>query len=127
LGFRSRSLGRTVTRVYDEALRAHGITVAQYGVLAAIAVAGPLRPAELGRKLNLEKSTLSRNVRLMVEQRWVEVVTDATGRLQQLTLTKEGRERLEKAFPAWERAQGEVRSLLGDELAQALSARIPGK
>ncbi len=127
LGYRTRSLGRTVTRLYDEALREHGITVAQYGLLAAIALVGPVRPAELGRRLNLEKSTLSRNVHLMGEQGWVKVVTGAPARAQQLTLTKAGRGIVEIAFPAWERAQEEVRSILGEDLVRALSSDGPDR
>lgn len=123
LGFRTRSVSRTVTRIFDDALREHGLTIAQYGLLAAIGVLEPVQPAELGGRLNLEKSTLTRNIQLMGERGWVAVTPGSTGRSVHLALTAKGKQALEKAFPAWERAQGTVREILGERLVRALDPR----
>lgn len=123
LGFRTRSLSRSITRLYDQALREHGITVAQYGLLAAILGHEPTRPSEISRALNLEKSTLSRNLRVMETNGWVEVGTGESARGQELRLTKNGKKLLRAAFPDWEEAQEDARSFLGGDVVDALLHR----
>jgi DNA-binding MarR family transcriptional regulator len=115
LGMRARRLNRLVTRVYDDELRLHGITAAQLNVLVAIAVAGPVSAAALGRTLDLEKSSLSRNLARLVASGWV-----STSR--ELELTREGERLLERAFPAWESAQKKVKQCLGARAIATLDA-----
>jgi DNA-binding MarR family transcriptional regulator len=116
-----------VSRLYDEGLREYGVTAPQFTLLAAIASMGPVRPNELGRRLNLEKSTVSRNVKLMESKGWVSVSTGAPGRALELTLTAAGRRVVERAFPAWERTQERVESVLGRGLVRALSGLRIGR
>lgn len=120
LCFRARCLSRTVSRLYHEGLRPHGVTVAQFILLAAITRRAPVMPAELSKRLNLEKSTLSRNIKLMEAGGWVSVGQGRSARAQQLSITTKGRNALERAFPAWKRAQETARELLGDDIIAAL-------
>jgi DNA-binding MarR family transcriptional regulator len=115
LGMRARRLNRLVTRIYDEALRPHGITAAQLNVLVGIAVSGPVQAAALGRALDLEKSTLSRNLSRLLANGWV-----STSR--ELELTAEGERLIEGAFPSWASAQKEVKQCLGDRAIPTLDA-----
>ncbi|MBY0522831.1 MAG: MarR family winged helix-turn-helix transcriptional regulator [Gemmataceae bacterium] len=72
------------------------------------------RPAQVCELLNLDASTLSRNVERMQAKGWLEVVTDEDGRSQPFRLTAQGRKLLEKAVPAWEEAQEQATALLGE-------------
>ena len=62
LAARVRLLNRQVLRLYDEALRPLGIKVTQLNVLVVLARLGPCSPTALTQVLDMEKSTLSRNV-----------------------------------------------------------------
>ena len=65
LSVRVRLLSRTITAIYDDALRPLGLTAGQLNVLVVIAKRGPISPGEIARRLNMEKSTVSRNLARM--------------------------------------------------------------
>jgi DNA-binding MarR family transcriptional regulator len=118
LAIRARRLERTVTRLYDAALRLHGVSAAQLGVLVAIALTGEVQPKTLCTILDLEKSTLSRNIALMVGKGWIE--SKREGRAQMLHLTAAGSAVLASALPAWRRAQRRAQRLLPRDTLEML-------
>ena len=71
LAIRVRRLGRVVSRIYDTALAPYGISIAQVNLLAAIAVARGARSTDLTQILDVEKSTLSRDLKRMEDLGWV--------------------------------------------------------
>ena len=118
LAIRARRLERTVTRLYDVALRPHGVSGAQLGVLVAVALSGDVQPKTLCTILDLEKSTLSRNIALMVGKGWV--ASQRSGRAQMLHLTPAGSALLARALPAWRRAQRQAQRLLPPDAVETL-------
>lgn len=123
LAGRVRVLNRVVTGIYDDALRAHNVRISQMNVLVAVAAMGPVRAAEVCRRLRLDKSTLSRDLDRLLERGWVRA-TPAAGRGQELEVTPVGRALIERVTPAWEEAQRRVHELLGPELARGLFAAM---
>ena len=121
---RLRLLNRVVTNMYDDALRPFGLRLSQGSVLAVTGKLGVARPAQVCEFLELDTSTLSRTVDRMVANGWLEIVPDEDGRAQPFRLTAEGRRLLERALPAWERAQAEAKKLLGDDGLRLLDAAI---
>lgn len=115
IAVRLRSLNRVVTNIYDEALRPLGLKVSQLNILVVTAKLGIARPTQVCDLLQLDVSTLSRNVERMRAQNWLEVVPGEDARTQSFRLTPHGRRLIEKAIPAWEQAQQEARELLGVE------------
>ncbi len=114
-GLRVRVLNRAVTSLYDQALRSHGLTCAQFNLLVAVEVAGEhATPSNIARKLHMGKSTLTRDMTRMVERGWVTRASRADLRSHTLGLTPAGRTLLLDTLPAWERAQASVHGLLGD-------------
>ncbi len=113
IAMRLRMLNRVTTRIYDDALRSLGLRSAQLTILVAAAKLDVARPAELSERLQIEVSTLSRNLERMKENGWLEVVRDEDGRAQPLRLTRKGRALLERAKPKWDKAQLEIKQLLG--------------
>jgi DNA-binding MarR family transcriptional regulator len=109
-GSRFRILNRLVTGIYDTALRPHGLRISQLNVLVSVAARGPLRASELCQMLKLEKSTLSRDLKRLVEQGWV-------ARTPRLEITPAGRAQVAKCLPAWRKAQHKTRKLLTPPLA----------
>src|SRR5262245_40040021 len=87
LGYRTRRLARVVTRLYNDGLRPLGLNLTEMNLLAAIAAQRAAQPAQLGRAMALEKSTLSRNSARLVARGWVELHDHPDGRGVLLALT----------------------------------------
>src|SRR5712692_2194644 len=115
IAVRLRLLNRVVTNFYDDALRPLGLKVSQLNILVVAAKLGLARPAQVCEILQLDTSTLSRNVERMRAHGWLEVVPDEDARTQPFRLTPQGKRLIEKATPAWEEAQRQAAELLGDE------------
>ncbi len=120
LAVRIRLLNRTVTNIFDEALRPLGVKVSQLNVLMVVAKLGPVSPGDVCRKLNMEKSTLSRNVDRMRTREWLKVSDGESGRQQILEIGPAGRRLIEKALPLWRKAQAETEALLGQRGARSI-------
>lgn len=112
---RLRLLNRVITNFYDDALRPLGLKVSQLNILVVTARLGLARPAEVCDILQLDVSTLSRNVKPLQAHGWLEVVPEDDARAQPFRLTPQGRRLIEKALPAWEEAQRRATELLGNE------------
>lgn len=122
LAVRLRLVNRAVTAVYDEALRPFGVRTSQVNILVAVGAAGGTRPADLCGILQLDPSTLSRNVERMRARKWIETVPSADGRSHTLKLTAQGRELIRSAYPAWQRAQRDAAEMLGGGAAAVMAA-----
>jgi DNA-binding MarR family transcriptional regulator len=120
LAVRVRLLSRTITGIYDDALRPVGLTTGQLNILVVITKRAPISPGEVARRLNMKKSTVSRNVELMRSNGWLTVTPGKSGRKQLLALTRKGKTLLEKSVPAWEEAQTQARAALGLRGAQSI-------
>ena len=108
------ALGRQVARAQTKAFEAQ--QRAQTGIRVA-------RPADVCKCLQLDTSTLSRNVERMRARAWLEVVDD-DGRAQPFRLTAKGRRLLERAMPAWKKAQEKVKKLIGADTVASIDAAV---
>src|SRR5690348_23529 len=115
IAVRLRLLNRVVTNFYDDALRPLGLKVSQLNILIVTARLGLARPAQVCEILQLDVSTLSRNVKPLQAHGWLEVVPEEDARVQPFRLTSQGRRLIEKTVPAWEKAQRQATELLGSE------------
>lgn len=113
ISWRVRHLGRVVGRIYDDALRTHGVTAAQVGLLTAIELSGPVHPGTLGKILGSEKSTVSRNLRALIDREWVQASDAAAEPGKLLELAPAGKALLVEIYPAWEQAQDKALGLIG--------------
>ena len=120
VAMRIRSISRAVSRIYDDALRPHGIKSTQLSILAVVSILGQAEPNEVCRMLHLEASTLSRNMNRMRTKGWLRVSPRKDKRAHRLKLTPRGNRILMEAFPAWREAQEKVTSLLGKRNAGAI-------
>lgn len=118
LGYRTRRLARSVTRIYNDRLRPFGLNIAELNLMAAIAARKSAQQAKLGAAMGLEKSTLSRNIGRLVERGLVEVRDHPEGRGTALALTAHGDEVLLEALPAWKEAQHGAESLVAEMLPE---------
>ena len=114
---RTRRLSRLVTNTYDQALRPFGVNAPQFSLLVLIAKFGPASRAEIGRVNYQDRSTLTRNLALLLGQGWVRELATEGGRSRPIEISPKGRQLLAAAAPAWRDAQTEVRRLIGDDAA----------
>jgi DNA-binding MarR family transcriptional regulator len=118
---RLRLINRVVTNIYDDALRPLGLKISQGNILILTGKMGVASPVQVCEYLQLDISTLSRNVELMRKNGWLEEVPGEDARSHPFRLTVEGKRLIEKAIPAWEKAQAEARELLGDDFVSLLN------
>lgn len=121
IAVRLRLLNRVITGIYDSALRDLGVKISQLNILVVAAKLGIARPAQVCEILQLDTSTLSRNVERMKAKGWLRVVPDEDARAQPFELTAQGRKLLERAIPAWEEAQKVASELLGESGLEVLN------
>jgi len=119
-----RLLNRAVTAVYDQALRPHGLKISQMSVLTTVASMGSATPGAVGRRLHMEKSTLSRNLERMRARGWLEIVQPKDGRATELRATAQGKRLLRDVHRAWSRAQERTAEMLGEEGVRGISRTV---
>jgi DNA-binding MarR family transcriptional regulator len=107
-----RRADRAVSRLYDEELRQVGLRTTQYSLLAWLRVAGESRQRDIEELTSLDQSTLSRNLRPLVNAGWVAIRPGEDRREKLVRLTDAGVAKLREAQPAWERAQQRMRARL---------------
>ena len=113
---RTRYLARVLTGIYDDEVRRFGVQASQVTLLATIAAYGPVRRSDLGRWLQFDSSTLTRNLRVMLANAWVKEVSDGKdGRGLPLQVTPSGAELLQALGPSWRKAQSRAEQLIGSD------------
>lgn len=127
---RTRMLNRVVTGIYDDELRSFGLKATQLNLLALLVRVGPIRRIDIGKHLHLDPSTLTRNLRVMLTNGWIEEIADGEdGRGLPLQATVQGRDLVNQVGPAWRKAQDRVHKLIGDSgatLMRKLAANMSG-
>ncbi|MGW2459933.1 MarR family winged helix-turn-helix transcriptional regulator [Streptomyces sp. NPDC004457] len=126
LAVRIRLIGRALTGLYDGALAGHGLTIAQVNLLAALGKAGPCRPSRLGEVLQLERSTVSRNLTLLLKHGWIEALSSDAKGIREVALTPAGKAKVESVLPEWRKAQRDAAELLGTTGVDAVQAIASG-
>lgn len=120
LAAKVRRVHRVITGDYDRALRGTDLTVAQLDLLVTLLQADGRRPIDLARDLQMDRSTLSRNLERLRSRSLVSITDGETRRESQVHITAVGRRTVEAAAEAWHEAQQATRSRLGDEGVAAL-------
>jgi DNA-binding MarR family transcriptional regulator len=113
-------LSRIITRVYDDAMRPLGITASQYTLLAQLAARDAITAVEIGHELDIEKSTLSRNLKRLLALGHINMDPPAGRRGRGLHLTPKGQAILKDAFPIWQDAQKRAFMVMGAESRNTL-------
>lgn len=108
-----RKVSRRLTALYDEAMAPFGITISQFSQLRNIKYRQPVSLSELAEVLELDRSTVGRNTKIL--QRMGLVVAQASTedlRETVLSLSGEAVALLAKATPVWRDVQARVEGRL---------------
>ncbi len=121
---RVRQLSRIVTRVYDDAMRPLGITASQFTLLTQLASRDGITAVEIGGDLDIEKSTLSRNLKRMLALTLITMDPPAGRRGRGLHLTPKGQAVIKEAYPVWLSAQQKAVAFMGQETRATLDSLL---
>jgi len=115
-----RMAARLVTQRYDDALRPSGLRFMQFTLLARLRAADGLTMTELAQLAALDRTTLTRNLKPLIERGFVRIVSGKDRRERLVTITDDGRRALREALPRWEQAQDSMIDGLGQEATSDL-------
>jgi DNA-binding MarR family transcriptional regulator len=113
LNFRRTS--RMVTRMYDLAMQESGVRSTQFALLVSIAKLQPVTIGALAKVLMLDRSTLTRSLRLLEKERMVEISKRAAMRQRFLKLTHSGEKALQRSLPLWRAAHARFVEAVGPD------------
>jgi Transcriptional regulators len=108
-----RRANKAVTDFYDRKLEGCGVTVNQFSLLSNIKREGDVSVSGLADVVGLERSTLVRTLRPLLDAGLVEDRAAPGTRNRRLHLTDSGEKTLEIGRPLWKNAQREVEQKLG--------------
>jgi len=115
-----RQLTRMVTRHYDQYIHATGLKNTQYALLSHVVGLEPIRPVDLAKRMQMDASTLTRNLQPLVAQGWVTIGAGSDARSRLIEATEAGRAKRAQAQLAWKAAQRALNERLGMERVAAL-------
>ena len=116
----SRQAARKITRLYDSYMQETGIRVTQFTILSQLMLRGELPIGKLAGILGMERTTLTRNLTPLEEQKWISIKAGDDPRARMIGITGLGRNVVRRSFPHWSKAQAHIGKLLGADGQAAL-------
>lgn len=113
LNFRKAS--RAVTQFFDSVLQPSGLRSTQFVILVAIGAEGRPTLPSLARALNVDRTTLTRNLQPLVREGLVRVAGEKGRRASAARLTPRGERALSATVPLWVKAQTRFVEQVGGE------------
>jgi DNA-binding MarR family transcriptional regulator len=114
-----RRTARLITQLYEEELPEH-LAMPQFGLLSVIENRPGCNQATLARELDFDKTTLSRNLKLMESNGWIAHVASNDRRERGYHVTAGGLKLLKAARPGWKHAQDRLRAALTNDQWEAM-------
>ncbi|MCH7345595.1 MarR family winged helix-turn-helix transcriptional regulator [Pelomonas sp. CA6] len=118
--FKLRQLTRRVSGFCEPFFADSGLTTAQYALLSHVLKLGPIAPGQLARKMDLDASTLSRNLQALLEAGLVEMGPGDDNRSRLLSATPAGAALRRQVQASWKKAQRALNERLGEARVQQL-------
>ena len=120
-----RRAARAVTNYYDDLLlEACGLRMTQITPLVVLYLAGPQTIHEIAGKLGLDRTTLTRNLKLLEQASLLKMEPARDQRIRLSALTQHGKNVLLKALPIWEEAQAQVVNGMGEARFRTLLTQL---
>lgn len=110
-----RRTARAITRMYDMAMQESGVRSTQFAILVAIAKTQPVSMGTLAGVLIIDRTTLTRSLRLLQKEGMITISKRSELRQRFLRLTPDGEKALARTLPLWREAQARFVSLVGTD------------
>lgn len=124
--FNMRKAARAITRFYDAAFQPTGLLATQFSLLTVAQFRGELPITETADQLGVDRTTLTRNLKVLQSKGLIGVGPGKDGRTKAIRLTSAGREALQKALPYWKKAQHSIVQELGATRFKNLLKELSG-
>ncbi len=121
---RLHRLMRRLDQLYDAELARAGLKTTQYSLLSHVVRMAPVRPGVLAQAMDLQPSTLTRNLQPLVSAGWVVLGPGSDARSRVVTATAAGIEKQAQARRCWKTAQQAVNAMLGEAQVAGLHAAL---
>lgn len=122
--FKLRQLTRKVSQHYDLEMSKIGLKTTQYSLLSHVIKLGPIRPGDLAQAMSMDASTLTRNLKPLVDAGWVTIVAGSDARSRSVAITEAGRDKRQEGQRRWKAAQQGLNDLLGVQRVIVLHALL---
>ena len=122
--FKLRQLLRSVSRLYDTEIAQAGLKGSQFSLLSHVLTLGPIAPSELAARMGMDASTLTRNLRPLIDKGWVLQGPGADHRGRSVAITPAGQAKHAEARVHWKRAQQLLNLRLGETEVASLHRLI---
>ena len=116
----SRQAARKITRLYDSHMQESGVRATQFTILSQLMLRGEMPIGKLAGILGMERTTLTRNLTLLEQRKWISVKAGDDPRSRIIGITAQGRGIVRRGFPYWSKAQAQVGKMLGADGQAAL-------
>jgi DNA-binding MarR family transcriptional regulator len=113
--FNIRKAARAISQLYDDVLRPSGLRVTQFSILAVTRRLGPVTVTRLAEETVTDRTTLTRNLKVLGQQKLIQITPGHDRREREVTLTDRGRAALAQAYPFWKKIQAQVTQRLGPD------------
>lgn len=118
-----RKANNKMIHFYDKKLEPSGINSHQFTLLMFLNQMGPLSVTELAKEMNLDRTTLSRNLKVLENRNIIED-SPTKGRKRNIRISDYGQEILKTALSLWEEAQNQFESFLGEQQCKQLLEQL---
>lgn len=119
-----RQLNRMVTRHYDRHVAESGLRNTQYALLSHVVRLGPIRPGDLARHMQMDPSTLTRNLQPLAAQGLLTIGAGSDARSRLVEATEAGAAKRTEGQRAWKVAQTALNERLGVDRVVELHALL---
>ena len=110
-----KKASNNLTNFYDHKLAASGVTLGQYFTLLNVATCKRGTIKELADMAGLDRSTLARNIKVLIKQGLVIDAKEDGCRDSKIVLSETGRQTYHQAKKLWEQAQLDIQAYLGED------------
>ncbi len=119
-----RRLHRLLNTAYQRKINAFGLRGSMLSILFIIGKFPGVNQKTIAEQLVLDQSTMSRDLKKLVQQGLVQVTKGSDTRHSALSLSNKGYALLEEITPVWEQLHQSVEQLLGQHHLQQLDVMI---
>ena len=120
-----RRVTRGITQLYDNGMVPSGLKVTQLPIFVGLGSEGDLPLSILADKLALDRTTLTRNLKVLEDRGLIRTYEHADdARVRMVSMTLEGSAMLKGALERWEQVQEYVEASFGRERLMALASEL---
>ena len=121
IAFNLKRAVRAVSKVYDDFIRETGLKITQFTILIQIGLEPDISINNLAKALTIDRTTLTRNLRVLEKQNFIDIREDRDRRGRKITLTSYGCTSVNETLPLWNKAQYAMINKFGFEIESLIT------